>query len=374
LKVCFFSPIAGSYFFPDNYQRTGGAELQQVLIAKYMVNKGIDVSFIIGDYGQNEIEVIDGIKVIRSFKPFSGNRKLRFFPDMYSIFKAMKIANADIYNQRAVAFYTGQLSIFASILGKKFTFSIGIDYNCFKDCGGYLPKIMCKLYGFGIKRANAVIAQTTKQQEMLKRNFNINSILIRNGIQIPEHIKPIKYNNSTQTKFRFIWVGSIRKRKKPELYIELARRVPNAEFIMIGGIGDDTHFLEKIKEEAEQVPNLDYIGFIHPDKIYEYYRTAYAYINTSSLEGFPNTYLQSWIHGVPTLTIEIDPDNIISENRIGMVSGSFENLVSDVKKLIMNPAERDYMSEKAFIYVRENHRIEDISEKYIKLFEELLKK
>jgi len=374
LKVCFFSPTAYAYFFPDEFTWAGGAEMQQILVARYMVSRGIDVSFIVGDYGQDKIEVIEGIRIIKSFKPFVGNRKLRFIPDMYRIFNAMKIADADIYNQRSTSFYTGQLSIFASILRKKFTFSIGSDYNCFKNCGGYLPKVMCTLYKYGIKKADAVIAQTISQQKLMMKNFSINPVLIRNGIYIPEDIKPIKYKDSKHNRLKFLWVGSIRKWKRPELYIDLARQVPDSEFVMIGGLGDDTQLYEKVKEETAQVHNINYIGFVPPDKIGEYYRTAYAYINTSSLEGFPNTYLQSWLYGVPTLTIQIDPDNIIKENGIGIVSGSFENLISDVKRLIQNPLGRDKMSDKAFTYVRENHRIESVAEKYINLFEKLLKK
>ena len=374
MKVCFFSPTAYSYFFPSEFTWAGGAEMQQILVARYMASKGIDVSFIVGDYGQKKIEIVDGIRLIKSFKPFVGNRKIRFLPDMYSIFNAMKIADADIYNQRSTSFYTGQLAIFASILRKKFTFSIGIDYNCLKNCGGYLPKIMCELYRLGIKKADAVIAQTIKQQELMIKNYNVNPVLIRNGIHIPDAIAPIKYKDTEHYRPKFLWVGSIRKRKRPELYIELAKQVQDAEFIMIGGEGDNPSFFEKIKEEASKVRNINYIGFVPPDKIGEYYRTAFAYINTSYLEGFPNTYLQSWVYGVPTLTIEIDPDNIISKNNIGIVSGSFENLISEVKRLIENPAERDSMSERAFNYVRENHSIENIAEKYINLFEELIEK
>ena len=125
MKVCFFSPTAYSYFNPDGDKWAGGAETQQVLIAKHLAGRGVDVSFIVGDYGQADVERHEGITVIKSFVPFKGNRKLRFLPDMSAIRRAMKTADADVYNQRSTSFYTGQLAWFASGMGKAFTFSLG---------------------------------------------------------------------------------------------------------------------------------------------------------------------------------------------------------------------------------------------------------
>ncbi|HSG28848.1 MAG TPA: hypothetical protein VLA34_10235, partial [Candidatus Krumholzibacterium sp.] len=63
MKVCFFSPTAYGYFNPEREKWAGGAETQQFLIARRMIEKGIEVSFITGDHGQDEVEVYDGIRV-----------------------------------------------------------------------------------------------------------------------------------------------------------------------------------------------------------------------------------------------------------------------------------------------------------------------
>jgi glycosyltransferase involved in cell wall biosynthesis len=384
MKVCFFSPTAYSYFNPDSNTWTGGAETQQVLIARHMITKGIDVSFIVGDYGQADIEEVEGISLIKSFSPFTGNRKLRFLPDMLTIWRAMKKADADVYNQRSTAFYTGQLAYFARRLGKSFTFSVGIDYNCYRDCRKRLPFPLTRLYRYGLHTADAVIAQTENQQSLLRSNFGIEAVLIRNGIPIPleeesagagdaagPHEVPPPQREGIGTP-EFLWVGSIRKRKRPDLYLELARRIPAAAFTMIGGPGDDARYYEHIAGEARSIPNIAYLGFVQPREIDDYYRRAYAFINTSDLEGFPNTYLHSWIRGVPTLTMEIDPDGIIARHRLGSVTGSFESLVEAVRALRDNPSLRSDMSRGARRYVREHHDINERGDDYIRLFERLL--
>ncbi len=384
MNICFFSPGAYSYFNPDASTFIGGAELQQVLIAKYMVQRGINVSFIVGDYGQSDVEIVGDITIIKSFEPFKGNRKLRFIPDTLKIYRAMKIADADVYNQRSTSFFTGQLAYFASRLGKIFTFSIGIDYNCYRDCMGYLPRPMTFMYRYGLRRAHAIIAQTKDQQRLFKKNFNRDPVLIRNGIIIPPVETPsteaslINNESSNQDSAgrdrvtEFLWVGSFRRRKRPDIYLQLARRIPQAVFTIIGGKGDDEAYYEEILMESRRIQNVRHIEFVPPFEISNYYRRAYALINTSYLEGFPNTYLHAWVFGVPTLTIEIDPEGVIARNKIGEVTGTFDSLVEAVTRLIEDPASRMGMSERARRYVEKYHNIDDRGEDYIRLFERLL--
>lgn len=370
MKVCFFSPTAYSYFDQEGRAWAGGAEIQQVLVARYMASKGIDVSFIVGDFGQADAEIVDGITLIKSFEPRKGNRKLRFLPDMRKILRAMKIADADIYNQRSTSFYTGQLAHFASRIGKIFTFSIGIDYNCYPDCKGQLRFPMTTLYTYGIRHADAVIAQTEQQRGLMRENFGREAELIKNGVRIPLPDEQTAEEAGNQP--GFLWVGSIGRRKRPELFLELASKIPEARFTLIGNKVDEPGYYDEIVRRAGEIPNLTFAGFVPPDRIEAYYRRSYALINTSYLEGFPNTYLYAWIHGIPTLTIEIDPDGIIENNGIGERTDSIEGLVEAARRLLGNPALRAEMSEKAKDYVAENHDIEMTAEKYIRLFEKLL--
>lgn len=370
MKVCFFSPAAYGYFNPDGNKWAGGAETQQVLIARHMVTKGIDVSFIVGDYGQADVEIHEGITVIKSFAPFKGNRKLRFLPDMNRIRRAMEIADADIYNQRSTSFYTGQLAWFASRMGKAFTFSIGSDYNCYPDCMGRLAWPMPGLYRYGVRKADAIIAQTEKQRVILRDEFGTDSVLIRNGIEIDDGDAP-PGGSPILGRPEILWVGSFRRLKRPELLLELARRVPEADFTMLGGLKLEESYAAGVLREAEQIDNLTFGGFVHPNEIDDYYRRAYLYVNTSSLEGFPNTYLHSWRNGLPVFTIDIDPDSLIADNGIGFTAGDFDRLAAEVKSMLSDPARRNAMSARALEYVRKNHDIREKGDQYIELFERI---
>ena len=377
MRVCFFSPTAYAYFRPDAATWAGGAETQQVLVGRLLASKGVTVSFIVGDYGQRDVETEDGITLIKSFTPFKGNRKLRFLPDMLSIRRAMRIADADVYNQRSTSFFTGQLAWFARRLGRVFTFSVGSDYNVYPDCQGNLPAAMAALYRWGIRRADAIIAQTEKQKRLLEENFGLEAVLIRNGIPIPD---PAASPAPPGTGSRgtgsvdgpaFLWVGGLRWMKRAELLVELARRVSEARFILVGGAVGDPAYCRSIKEKLRGAPNVHQIDFVPPGEMDAYYRNAYALVNTSSLEGFPNTFLHAWAHGVPVLSLEIDPDDTIVRNRIGLVGGTIDGLAAAARRFLSDPGARDEMSRRAAAYVREFHDIRDRGDDYRRLFEKL---
>ncbi|MFA4948769.1 MAG: glycosyltransferase family 4 protein [Candidatus Krumholzibacteriia bacterium] len=381
MKVCFFSPTAYSYFRPDRTTWAGGAETQQLLLANHMKAKGIEVSFIVGDFGQDEVENVEGITLIRSFTPFKGNRKLRFIPDMIKIRHAMRIAGADIYNQRSTTFFTGQLARFASDLGKAFTFSLGSDYNCYPDGMGEIRWPMTYLYRYGIRTADAVISQTEKQRRLMLENFARETVLIRNGIAIPSGDgaradgEPPRSVPDVRGRTRdpgFLWVGRFQAVKRPELPLDLARSLPDERFTVIGGYAGDERYASAITDVAKRIPNLEYIPFVPPREMDAYYRGACALLNTSSFEGFPNTYLHAWAHGVPVITISIDPDGILEKNGIGIVTGTFEGLVEAVRSIRSNRTMRSEMSAKAIRYVRANHDIRDRGDDYIRLFESVL--
>lgn len=382
MKVCFFSPTAYSYFRPDKAAWGGGAETQQLLVARHMLSKGIEVSFIVGDFGQPPIETVDGITLVKSFTPFKGNRKLRFIPDMIRIRAAMRAAGADIYNQRSTAFFTGQLAYFASRMGKAFTFSLGIDYNCYPDGQGLVPWPMPHLYSYGIGKADAVIAQTENQRRLMLQNFGRETVLIRNGITIPAN-EPAPADEcgaklgagtlrSPVDDRGFLWVGRFQPTKRPDLLLDLARALPEVKFTMIGGYAGDEKYSARVTEAAAGLPNVVHIPFVPPGEIEPYYRRARALINTSSLEGFPNTYLHAWVYGVPVITLEIDPDHIVSKNRVGIVAGTFEGLVEAVRTIRVDEPMRSEISARAYRYVRENHDIRDRGDDYIRLFEKVL--
>ena len=106
----------------------GGAEIQQVIIGKNLAKRGYRVSFITLDHGQDDELEIDGMHIIKAYKPNIGIRVLRFLcPRLTSLWRAMKMADADIYYQRTSDSVTGIVAAFFRLYRRKFVFAVASD-------------------------------------------------------------------------------------------------------------------------------------------------------------------------------------------------------------------------------------------------------
>ncbi len=161
--------------------------------------------------------------------------------------------------------------------------------------------------------------------------------------------------------------------KQAELFVKLAKEIPDAIFQMIGGpIHDEVQYYEELKKSANETQNLDFLGFVPYQEVNQYFERAAIFVNTSTHEGFPNTFLQAWANYTPVVSLNIDPDEIICNIKLGFHSKTFEQLILDVKRLLHDKQLRDEMGRNARAYVEREHDISNLIPKYEKLFSDLV--
>lgn len=165
--------------------------------------------------------------------------------------------------------------------------------------------------------------------------------------------------------------------KQPELFLKLARAIPQGTFQMVGGYSPaskqelDTY--NQIREDSQRIPIFSASGYIPFDQIGEYFSRAALLVNTSGIEGFPYAFIQAWMNYTPVVSLNSDPDEIICRHNLGFHSKTFEQLVQDVKTLLENEPLRQQMGENARQYVEENHDIKNIVNQYVEVFNELVR-
>lgn len=355
MRLTIVSPSSYPALVPGKIEFAGGAEFQLLMLARAMRDRGHAVSFVVGDYGQPSYEEAQGFPMYRCFELFKGQRKLRFLPDMLKLRAALRASRPEVVNQRSTAFYTGQTCWFSHQAGAAFVFSLGIDYNCWPDLQGRVPWPIPALYGWGIRNAEMVLAQTAEQAELMVRNFGRADTRV-----LPNLLEVHEPRSMDEDKGYVLWVGSLARRKQPELLLEVATLCPDIRFRLIGGPGEDIGYDQEMRTRAATIPNLEWIGFVPPPDMEPHYRGASIYFNTSRLEGLPNAFLQSWAHAVPTVSAGVDPDGVIVRKGLGGVAGSAADLAVLISSLMNSPEDRHQAGLRGHAHVTAQHATESV--------------
>lgn len=375
-KICFL--LLNAYPILANtrmHEFAGGAEIEYVCLGRELIKLGYDVSFITykeRGYESPDVEQINGIEVIKTYPKYRANDLKNFLKVAY-ILKALRKADADIYFGYGSS---GILALYSLLFNKRYIFRVSSDAIAEKGTyysSGNTPLLhhfSSLLNVFELKRAAVVTVQTEKQKKILSKK-KIESMVIRNGFIINE---PFDFKKEKTHHPIVLWVGSISYIKQPQIFLKLAKLVPEAEFIMVGPKNEaENQFFKQIMQESKRVPNLKYEGFVPPSEIDIYYRCASILVNTSIYEGFPMSFIQAWLNYVPTVSLNVDPDGIIEREKLGFHSKSFGKLVHDVRVLVMNEEMRMEMGQRAREYAVKEFDVRVIARKYSNIFEHIMK-
>jgi len=303
-RVCFVAPQAWPVLARDpRFEVVGGAEVQQSILARLFAANGYAVSMISLDYGQAERSRVDGVTVHKAFAPGAGMPVLRFLhPKLTSMWRALARADADIYYVRSASMWLGVVSEFCRRHRRRSLYAGASDKDFVADIGGQLGSARDRwLYRRGLAAVDAIVVQNEFQRETCRATYGREARVIPSCYEAPQR------NNSSEPRDRVLWVGMLHENKRPELFLELAARLPHRRFAMIGGPRPGAaSFYERVRAQAERVPNLEMTGFLPLDEVERWFERARVLVNTSAYEGMPNTFLQAWARGVPTVaTVDV---------------------------------------------------------------------
>jgi glycosyltransferase involved in cell wall biosynthesis len=94
---------------------------------------------------------------------------------------------------------------------------------------------------------------------------------------------------------------------------------------------------------------------------------AKIFLNTSIVEGFPNTFLQAWSRGVPVVSF-FDPDGLIRRLQLGAVPASTDDMRESIRGLLEADVYRENIGRRARDFVSREFT-GAAAERYIELLE-----
>jgi glycosyltransferase involved in cell wall biosynthesis len=362
MKVCVVSLNLAAYFDTTPRSRYGGAEVQAAFVARALKDQGLDVSLVVADL---PADIRIPYPTQSAFRAADGLPVLRFFhPRMTGINDALARADADIYYQRNAGMLTGLVAHFARKHGRLFVYGAGSDTDfSFRDVliNGVRDRV---LFTYGLRRANGVVVQNNAQLEVAKRSLIAPVMAISNGVLPVDH-------GVANTSGPILWAGGLRPVKRPNLFIELARRFPERQFVMVGGsTTTEVAYATETEQKAHAAPNLRLTGWLPNSDVIREIARASVVVNTSVVEGFPNVYLEAWNHGVPVVSFN-DVDGLLANEKLGALCTDIDDMEKRLRELIENEGAMRAASERARRVVAERFSPAVLGPKYASFFESL---
>src|SRR5262245_15875222 len=313
------------------FGHVGGVERQTSMMSRWFAQRGYRVSVVTWDEGQSGQAEVDGVRLIKLWSRDAGWAGVRFLhPRWTSLVRALRCANADLYYHNSAEYVTGQVAAWCRWHRRRFVYSVASDPAC--DCRLPLMKTLRERIGYryGLKTADQVIVQTGTQQHMLREGFGRDSVVIPMPCPEPD-LEFCATPEGPPQPVRVLWVGRFAPMKRVELLLEVAARLPEIGFDLVGGgSGPDAHSLT---EQARAMPNIRVHGIVPRERMPGLYRVAACLCSTSSYEGFPNTFLEAWSFGVPVVST-CDPDGLIKRRGLGATAHDGAGLMTAIRGLL----------------------------------------
>jgi len=363
MKICFVGFHNLSALVPEHRRyAVGGEAVQQTLLARALARRGHDVSMVVADYGQRDGEKWGAIRVFRAYGPEAGLPILRFFhPRWTGMWSALARADAELYYTSCAGMQVGLLALFCRRHRRRFVFRAASDTDC--DASRLLvPHARDRwLYGYGLRRADGILVQSASQAKALERNYGLTS---RVAGMLVEEAEP-----AASRDIDALWVSNIRREKRPDRILELADRLPRAQIHMVGGsLPDEEALFHAVKQAATSRSNISFHGRLSYWSANRLYGRAKILVNTSDVEGFPNSYLQAWMRGVPVVTL-IDPDSVIEREGLGVAASSPAGIAGAIESLLGDPGEWKAASERCRAFMAREYGEDKILAAYLDAFE-----
>jgi glycosyltransferase involved in cell wall biosynthesis len=367
MKICFVGFHNLPVLAPEYRQHTiGGESVQQTLLGRALARRGHDVSMVVADYGQRDGAKWEAIRVFKAYRPDAGIPVLRFIhPRWTGMWSALRRADADLYYTSCAGMHVGLVALFCRRYRRRFVFRTASDTDC--DRSSLLVRFARDrwLYAYGLRRANAILVQSGSQAETLARNYGLTGRVAGMLVETP---LPVAVRD-----IDVLWVSNIRREKRPDRVLELAGRLPEVKIHMVGGSlpGEEALFLD-VRLTATTTANVSFHGRLSYWDANELYGRAKLFVNTSDVEGFPNSYLQAWIRGVPVVTL-IDPDGVIEREGLGLAARSAAQIPSAITHLLSNPAAWKAASDRCLAFMARQYGEHKVLAAYLDTFQKVMR-
>ena len=342
----------------------GGFGRATRLIGRELSRRGVQVTAVVPRRkGQGAVENLDGIRVL-SFKP----------RDFLTATRLFREANADVYHSQepSMGTYLAQ----RAMPDRKHIMTFR-DPRDLEDWGielklpslNYLQVLANWIYedNFLVKKAVQrgdawfTIGKYLIPKVKVKYEMPGEPQFLPTPVPIPEQV------HKSQTP-SVCYVNRWDRRKRPEIFFELARAFPEVQFYAVGK-SRDARYEEQLRSEYGKLPNLDMVGFIDQftsNRHSQILEQSWVFVNTAAREALPNAFIEAASHRCAILS-SVDPDQLATK---GGYYAADDDFAKGLKTLLENDLWRT-QGENGYRYMSEVFELNKSIDRHLTIYEQL---
>ena len=159
-----------------------------------------------------------------------------------------------------------------------------------------------------------------------------------------------------------IFLGRIESVKRGWLFCEIAKKMPEYKFVILGQTFREDQKNSEIMKDYYQIENLHFAGHVDGKEKEQYLKDAKILVNTSIHEALPISFLEALSFGT-LLVSNRNPEDLTEKFgiHVGDVLGDgFDKVdlfVDAIKKLMLDDSKREILGKQAIQYIKEKHRV-----------------
>ncbi len=291
---------------------------------------------------------VDGRERARNYQVVKIGRggipRLGFVMDAASLSGTLRGLKPDVIYQRVAGAYTGLCAAFAHRHAIPMVWHVAHDTDVAPrslDPGRNILRVRLEKWAanYGARRATRIVVQTHHQASLLKQNFGRAADAV-----IPNFHPPAAETLDKSGTPTVVWIANLKAWKRPEVFVRLASKLADCsgvKFLMVGLPAGSGRFQDRLMASIAAHPNLEYLGSKSHAEVNSLLARASIFVNTSTQEGFPNTFIQSWLRDVAVVSLSVDPDHVLENKQVGILAKSEAGLADAVRRLIEDPRSRE---------------------------------
>lgn len=381
-----------------NFVKTpNGTQLQAITLAEALVKAGVNVEFLVGDFGgvkdKSRPEASPGIPahVLPSIK-------IRGIGTMFYI---ISLAFFLILNRKKYDIYHVFFAKYSAFIAGALKFIHGNPVVCKPAGGGVNGDIAAlqnrvrfkKMVFKGIANADALIAVSRAiKDEFINANFSESRIVfIPNGVDMNRFADDLLKKKSAQSvsaiytvprsakdsKLRLLFVGRLSPHKGLSYLFDALCSLKGKMAFHLQLIGDG-ELRDELISKAKQAEISDSVEFLGSrTDIAQYYLGCDVFILPSVSEGLSNSLLEAMASGRAVIASNVSGTEDVIQNGIsGIIVPPQDSaaLAEAIMKIASAPELRKTLGDSAKKSVMKNYSIESVVEKYLALYERLLRR